>query len=133
MLTGDNKYSKINKIHPGEEKILLFERALADIDELTIIGYGFNDFHVDFRISNAMLLNKNLRVRIVDPRFGKNRLSIMLHQFNHSNRVRGARCSAPNWIDYVREEKWNSDAIKNIQENNALREEIRLKAKQHFS
>src|SRR5690242_9930686 len=54
MLTGAGKYGHTLKIQAGEEKIALFDKLLKELDELTIIGYGFGDRHINFRLSHAM-------------------------------------------------------------------------------
>jgi hypothetical protein len=134
MLTGGNKYSKTNKKKVGEEKLQVFDEILRDVDELTIIGYGFNDFHINFRISNAMLLNERLKVRIVDPFYEDKSLKEMFHQFNYDKRVLGARCATPDWLNYVKEGKWYSPEMhqKRNSNNNKFRTEIHERAKTLF-
>jgi hypothetical protein len=79
------------------------------LDELTIIGYGFGDKHVNFRLSNAMLLNKSLTIRIVDPVNCKP--PEILEQFDFDSRIRGASCGAAHWMDYCVSKKWDSEQI----------------------
>jgi hypothetical protein len=55
MLTGGRKYSGTSKIKDGEEKLQILDSILRGLDELTVIGYGFGDEHINFRLSNAML------------------------------------------------------------------------------
>jgi hypothetical protein len=50
-------------------RLLSAQSSLRHLDELTIIGYGFRDEHINFRITNALLLNGTLRVAIIDPAF----------------------------------------------------------------
>lgn len=125
MLTGGTKYSKTSKIKKGEEKLKIFDDVLMKLDELTIIGYGFGDKHINFRLSNAMLLNENLKIRIVDPVNCKPR--DFLEQFDFDSRVKGASCSAAHWIDYCKREKWNVEQINNLKENTKLRKIIKNK------
>jgi hypothetical protein len=63
-LTGGRKYSGTSKVKEGEEKLQILDGVLSGLDELTSIGYGFGDEHVNFRLSNAMLLNPKLRIRV---------------------------------------------------------------------
>jgi hypothetical protein len=123
MLTGGKKYSETTNDKKGEEKLKIFSDVLATIDELTIIGYGFYDRHVNYRVSNAMVLNDNLRIRIVDP-VSKPKPEF-LRQFNYDFRLRGAVCSAALWMDYLGTEKWNQDQIAALKENEKLRTVIR--------
>lgn len=54
MLTGGKKYSNTTNIKKGEEKLKVFDDILQSTDELTIIGYGFGDSHINYRISNVI-------------------------------------------------------------------------------
>ena len=56
------------------------------MDELTIIGYGFGDRHINFRLSNAMSLNERLRLRIVYPWFQP--IPECVRHFDYDGRVR---------------------------------------------
>lgn len=125
MLTGGSKYSKTSKIKKGEEKLKIFDEELMKLDELTIIGYGFGDKHVNFRLSNAMLLNKNLTIRIVDPINCKP--PEILEQFDFDSRIRGASCGAAHWMDYCVSEKWDSEQINTLKENVKYRDIIKSK------
>jgi len=123
VLTGGNKYSKTMKFKKGEEKLKLFADVMKELDELTIIGYGFGDAHVNYRISNAMVLNENLALRIVDPFY--RRPPEFLQQFDYDSRIRGAICRAAEWMSYVGDEKWNMEQSKCLKENEGLRSEIK--------
>lgn len=125
MLTGGRKYSKTSKIKKGEEKLKIFDDALMKLDELTIIGYGFGDKHINFRLSNAMLLNKNLTIRIVDPINCKP--PEVLEQFDFDSRIRGASCGAAHWMDYCISEKWDSEQINKLKENVKYRDIVKNK------
>lgn len=125
MLTGGRKYSKTSKIKKGEEKLKIFDDELMKLDELTIIGYGFGDKHVNFRLSNAMLLNENLTIRIVDPVNCKP--PEVLEQFDFDSRIRGANCGAAHWMDYCVSEKWDSEQINALKENVKYRDVIKSK------
>ncbi len=125
MLTGGRKYSKTSKIKKGEEKLKIFDDELMGLDELTVIGYGFGDKHVNFRLSNAMLLNENLTIRIVDPVNCKP--PEILEQFEFDSRIRGASCGAAHWMDYCVSEKWDSEQINALKENIRYRDVIKRK------
>lgn len=125
MLTGGKKFSKTSKIKKGEEKLKIFDEELLKLDELTIIGYGFGDKHVNFRLSNAMLLNKNLTIRIVNPVNCKP--PEILEQFDFDSRIQGALCGAAHWMDYCVSEKWDGEQINSLKENVKYREIIKSK------
>lgn len=124
MLTGGYKYSKTSQVKKGEEKLKLFDDVLCQLDKLTIIGYGFMDRHINFRISNAMVLNKNLTVWIIDPST-KFKHPEFLEQFDYDSRVRRAYCGAAPWMNYCKSEKWDYEQINKLKENTTLREKIR--------
>jgi hypothetical protein len=123
MLAGGKKYSETSKIKEGEEKLKIFDDVLRNIDELTIIGYGFRDEHINFRISNALLLNQNLRVVIVDPVLASTPNCIK--QFDFDSRIRRNACGAAHWMDYCKSQKWNYEQINGLKENEKYRMEVR--------
>jgi hypothetical protein len=116
------------KPKPGEEKLTLFDRILGDVDQLTIIGYGFGDKHVNFRISNAMARRDGLTVWIVDPH--RNKLPVILEPFDYDSRVRRASCGAALWMDYCKANRWRADQMEGLKENEKLRETIKGKVKE---
>lgn len=123
VLTGGRKYSGTSKIKEGDEKLQILDGVLIGLDELTIIGYGFGDEHINFRISNAMLLNPKLRITIVDPyRFD---IPLCLRQFDYDGRVRRANASAAQWMEYRETGVWNQGQAKTLKENEHFRTEIR--------
>ena len=105
MRTGGQKYSRTLKIKPGEEKLRLLEQVLAQVDELTVIGYGFRDQHINLRLYNALLLNSKLKVYVVNP--ASVTVPEPIAAFNYDMRVVTPMAGAPEWLDYVKEEKWN--------------------------
>jgi hypothetical protein len=123
MLTGGRKYSRTMKIRVGEEKLQVFDDVLAELDHLTIIGYGFGDQHINFRVSNAMVRNEKFVVQIVDPK--SNRTPDFLEQFNYDRRITGAVCGAPDWMSYCNEQKWNTEKTKVLKKNEHLRMDIK--------
>lgn len=132
MLTGGKKYGRAISSKPGEEKISLFQDVLATIDELTIVGYGFGDVHINDRIVVAMSRSEKLRVRIVDP-FGP-ACPAILEPFNYGERVRGARCSAPEWMSYLKnDETWDSQHSANVRKSAMRRSEVQARVLASFA
>jgi hypothetical protein len=123
MLTGGNKYSKTAKHKVGEEKLKIFDDVIREIDELTIIGYSFGDPHINFRISNAMVLNDDLTIRIVDPTNIKT--PEFLEQFDYDSRINKAMCTAAEWMQYCKEGKWNTKQTSSLKENAKYRIQIK--------
>jgi hypothetical protein len=123
MLTGGRKYSTTAKIKDGEEKLAVFDDVLDQVTELTIIGYGFGDRHVNFRIANAMARRNGLIVRVIDP--VRSTVPDCLQPFDYDSRVRRALCGAAHWMDYCRTNRWDPEQIKCLKENVAHRNVIR--------
>ena len=123
MLTGGKKYSKTANPKKGEEKLIIFDELLTQIDELIIIGYGFGDKHVNFRIANALARRENLSVRIIDPNLRK--IPEFLEPFDYSSRINRAGCGAAHWIDYCKSHKWDAEQIEALKTNSGIRQEIR--------
>ncbi|MCK9194735.1 MAG: hypothetical protein M0P19_12780 [Nevskia sp.] len=125
MLTGGKKYSKTAKPKKGEEKLIVFDDILGRLDELTIIGYGFGDKHVNFRIANAMARRENLSIRIIDPNLRKT--PEFLEPFEYDSRINRASCGAAHWIDYSKSQKWDAEQIEALKSNSLIRNEIKSK------
>jgi hypothetical protein len=125
MLTGGNKYRVTTNEKKGEEKLKLFDNMLIKLDELAIIGYGFGDPHINYRISNAMVKNDNLKLRIIDP-IHKPKPEF-LRQFDYDDRIRVAMCGAAHWIDYSATRKWNEAQINGLKKNENYRQKIKEK------
>jgi hypothetical protein len=123
MLTGGRKYSTTANPKAGEEKLSLFDRVLGEIDRLTVIGYGFGDKHVNFRISNAMARRDGLSAWIVDPH--RNQLPEFLEPFDYNSRVRRASCGATLWMDYCKSNRWDAGQMESLKSNATLRKAVR--------
>lgn len=123
ILTGGRKYSTVAKAAKGEEKLAILDDILRRVDQLTIIGYGFGDRHVNFRIQNEMARRDELTVHVVDPQLS--RLPDCLALFDYDSRVTSARCGAAHWLDYYRTKQWNAEQMNGLKENAALRDVIR--------
>lgn len=123
VLTGGRKYSKTANPKKGEEKLVIFDEILDQLDELTIIGYGFGDKHVNFRIVNAMARREGLSVRIIDPHLRE--VPEFLEPFDYNSRVRRASCSAAQWIDYCKSQSWNLEQIEALKANSKIRQEVK--------
>lgn len=126
MLTGGEKYSISYSEKEGEEKLILFSKKLEDIELLTIIGYGFNDRHINNKIYRALLLNPDLKIKIVDP-YAK--FPECLLEFKDS--ITLIQSDVANWI-YFEEHRtptqhnWNPDLKKYNEDVNKLRSVVNL-------
>ncbi|QGZ55085.1 hypothetical protein [Paraburkholderia acidiphila] len=123
MLTGGKKYSTTVNEKAGEEKLKVFDDVLRQIDQLTIIGYGFGDRHVNFRLSNAMARYDNLTIQIVDP--ARNKAPEFLQPFDYDGKIKLAMCGAAHWMDYCKSNSWDSKQIEALKENSKYRTEIK--------
>lgn len=123
MLTGGYKYSTTANPKAGEEKLALFDHVLGGLDELTIIGYGFGDKHVNFRLSHAMARRDDLSMRIVDPH--RHTLPDFLEPFDYNSRVRRAACGATLWMDYSKSNRWDVAQMESLKQNASIRKVIR--------
>lgn len=112
ILMGGYKYSKTFNPKPGEEKLQLFKKSLEKINELTIVGYSFCDEHINLRLYNAMLMNPDMKIMIVDP--FRNEIPKILKPFNYKMRVRMTRSFTPEWLWYSIENNWNIDYSKEL-------------------
>ncbi|RXI27660.1 hypothetical protein [Aliarcobacter trophiarum] len=130
MLTGGTKYSNTSNIKEGEEKLKVFEDILSEINELTIIGYGFGDEHINFRLSNAMVLNKNLSIKIIEP--SSINIPEFLQQFNYNLRIQNSMCTATQWISYSQNKTWDYKQKQQIDDNNRIREDIKNEVMNYF-
>lgn len=124
--TGGNKFSKTINPKSGEEKMILFKQILDTLDEITIVGYSFGDYHIDTRLYNAMLKNENLKVWVIDPSGGKNELFV---PFDYNLRVRGMQCCTPEWLNYFANENWDMEKMEVLKSyrdsRKAIDEELR--------
>ncbi len=130
MLTGGRKYSGTSKVKDGEEKLQILDGVLRGLDELTVIGYGFGDEHINFRLSNAMLLNEKLRIVVVDPH--RRETPSCLRQFDYDGRIRRVSSGAAQWMEYRETGIWNQVQMKALQENHRYRADIRKIVEAHL-
>ncbi|MDD2821328.1 MAG: hypothetical protein PHW29_08710 [Flavobacterium sp.] len=130
MLTGGKKYSNTTNPKDGEEKLLIFDDVIKTLDEFIIIGYGFGDKHVNNRILNAMVLNNNLQVTIVDSQHRP--IPEFLEQFNYHSRIKRVQSSIALWIEYCYTGKWNQEYIEILKQTEQLREEIKSSVEQRL-
>jgi hypothetical protein len=121
--------------HPSPKRakrnLQILDGVLSGLDELTIIGYGFADEHINFRLSNAMLLNPKLRIMIVDPY--RTDIPPCLRQFDYDGRVRHASCSAAQWMEHRDTGVWNQAQMKTLKDNEHYRAEIRMIVEAHLN
>lgn len=122
MLTGGNKFSRTTNEKDGEEKLKLFNDKIGSADEITIIGYGFGDKHINNRLSNAMVKNEELKIQIVDAIFKP--VPDSIEQFDYEKRINRATCGAAHWIDYSKDEQWNKEQIEHLKANESIRKQV---------
>lgn len=122
ILSGGYKYSITLNPKDGEEKIQLFSEVLNDVKELTIFGYGFGDRHINDRLYNAMLINNKLKIVIVDPYIES--IPENLKPFDYNMRIRLARCTAAQWIGYLKDGTWDSKISDRLKEMESIRLQI---------
>jgi serine/threonine protein kinase len=120
---GARQYMPTTKVRPGEERLKLFDDALRQLDELTIIGYSLENEHVTNRLLNAMVLNQQLKIRIVDPK--SRPCPSFLRQFDYDLRVQSVACTATQWLSYVVDQRWDDAQVKALSESRKLRTEVR--------
>jgi hypothetical protein len=123
MLTGGSKYSRTAKIKKGEEKLQILDSVLSRLDKLTVIGYGFGDHHVNFRIYNAMARKEDFVVEVIDPAL--RRPISLLEPFDYDSRVLGAQSGVAEWLDYRTTQRWNVEQMESLKESNKLRSLIK--------
>ncbi|MBU2024860.1 MAG: hypothetical protein KJ868_16265 [Gammaproteobacteria bacterium] len=131
MLTGGNKYSRTTKDKKGEEKLMLMVKQLDKTDELTIIGYGFGDKHINSRISNAMVRNPNMKIKIVDAI--SKPVPEILEQFDYDLRIIRNTCGAAHWMSYLALERWDRELMETLDNNKQFRQQIKEVIKRQFS
>lgn len=134
MLTGSNKYSLTYSEKEDEEKLSLFSHVLKESDKLTIIGYGFNDEHINNKIIKASILNEKLKIKIVDP---SGKFPKALSAVNEGDRVRQVVCDVANWIYHDEHSTptlhaWNPELKKYNNNNLKMREVINKAISDYF-
>ncbi|WP_061236649.1 hypothetical protein [Leptospira interrogans] len=129
VLIGGNKYSKTAKIKQGEEKLKLFEDVMKSVDKLIIIGYGFGDQHINFRINHQLVKNEKFTIEIVDPNFKK--VPSFVEQFDYDNRIKGTALNTTDWINqFYRGNKRNRSP--NMKKIYSQREKIRSTVRKSY-
>lgn len=126
MLTGSNKYSLTYSDKENEEKLSLFSQVLKESDKLTIIGYGFNDDHVNNKIIRSSILNEKLKLKIIDPIDNRPKCLIPLDE---GDKVRRVMSDVANWIYHEEHSTstshaWNPELVAYNQNNSNMREVI---------
>jgi hypothetical protein len=71
IITGYQKSQK-SKLSPFRQFHSAFDNDCYTADRITIVGYSFNDEHVNEAIKIALRYNENLKIEIIDPFFIKN-------------------------------------------------------------
>lgn len=130
MLTGGKKYSTTTNDKKGEEKLGLFFEVVKTLDELVVIGYSFGDSHINDRILNAMVLNPNLKIWIIDPIHRP--WPPFLRQFDYELRLRGATAGAAVWMTYASTGKWDKAQMEALKLSQQTRSTITTRIKTKF-
>jgi hypothetical protein len=73
IVTGFQKAQR-GMIPPIRQMQAAFDRDCCFADELYIIGYSFHDEHINQSLKTGLRHNRNLKVKIVDPNFIKNKM-----------------------------------------------------------
>lgn len=85
MLTGGRKFSQKLGDDTGTA-MHLFRQVLSKVDCVDIIGYGFNDMHINDRLDEAMILNPNLKLNI--SQFANTQIPHSIERHNCNNRIK---------------------------------------------
>lgn len=70
LLAGEYKFDQRITQNTPPELLKIFEQSLKNINELIIIGYGFNDIHIN-QLIEKWLNNSNNTITIVNPNIEK--------------------------------------------------------------
>lgn len=73
IITGYQKTQK-SAMTPFRQMQSAFDKDCILADKITIIGYSFNDEHINESIKIAFKENSNLKIEIVDPNFINNKM-----------------------------------------------------------
>ena len=128
MLSGARKYNATAPLKRGEEKLRIFDAVARRLDQLTIIGYGFDDSHINVRIADALATHAGLQLIIVDPRLQK--IPDFLVPHDQGDRIQKAVCSAAQWMDYCATGEWK-DA--RAEENEAARSAVKARVQSQLT
>ena len=74
IITGYQKTQK-SAMTPFRQMQSAFDKDCILADKITIIGYSFNDEHINESIKIAFKENSNLKIEIVDPNFINNKMN----------------------------------------------------------
>lgn len=97
MLTGGRKFSSKLGDDTGTAMFLL-RQVLSKVDNVDIVGYGFNDVHINDRIDEAMILNPslNLNISLYDTQL---KLPHCIERHNCNDRIkRSYGFGTPEWF-----------------------------------
>jgi len=73
IITGYQKSQK-SKLTPFRQFHAAFDNDCYTASRITIVGYSFNDEHINEAIKIALRYNNNLKIEIIDPSFIKNNM-----------------------------------------------------------
>ncbi|HCE57763.1 MAG TPA: hypothetical protein DER09_08090 [Prolixibacteraceae bacterium] len=77
IITGYQKSQK-TKLTPFRQFHSAFDKDCYTADKITIIGYSFNDEHINEALKIALRYNIDLKIEIVDPKFRENSMDRIL-------------------------------------------------------
>jgi hypothetical protein len=63
--------NKLTAEGPFLDLLRAFQRELANVDRLTVVGYSFADAHINVYLSHWLNNSPERRLRIIDPSFGE--------------------------------------------------------------
>lgn len=109
VMIGGKKYSITINPKTGEDKLQLFDQILDKTEELTIIGYGFADRHINTRIYNSMVRNEKLKIIKIDPNNFKT--PELFEPLDYDQRFTSCMCTATQWLHYRATQNWDYDRL----------------------
>ncbi len=96
IITGYQKTQK-SAITPFRQFQSAFDKDCYSADKITIVGYSFNDEHINESLKTALRYNNNLKVEITDPSFLENEtdynFALNIFPFVKSNEMRPKKVS----------------------------------------
>lgn len=75
IITGFQK-SQRTVLTPFRQMQSAFDKDCLTADKITIVGYSFNDEHINEALKTALRYNENLTLEIIDPSFIENEMDL---------------------------------------------------------
>ncbi len=96
IITGYQK-SQRSALTPFRQMQSAFDKDCLTVDKITIVGYSFNDEHINESLKTALRYNENLTIEIIDPSFIKNEMdyhfALKIFPFVNSNQMNPKKVS----------------------------------------